>query len=91
MCALEPDLLFGLAQRRLGERRILNVLAPAGKGDLSGVSSQVGSAPSQDDVRLVPRGGHEQRHEHCRRDLVGSACEGPLRRPGERAQCAPGT
>ena len=99
--AAQADLLLGLAQRRVAQVGVLGVRRPPGK-EISPawrrrsarrlVSTTCGSASSR---------GEEQRHEHRRRiDLLARADPvrsmragggGRLRRPGERAQCAPGT
>ena len=71
--ARQPDLLLGLAQRRLGQVGVLGVLAPAGEGDLAGVAAQVGAAPREHDVRRLGGAGCEQRHEHRRARLLARA------------------
>src|SRR5512139_583769 len=57
----EPDLLLGLAQRRV-EKPLARVAAPAWKGDLAGVPLQVRAALGEDETWVVRPAVH--RHEY---------------------------
>ena len=50
---VEADLLLCLAQRRRGQVRVGLVPAPAGEGDLSGMSAQVRAALGEDEARVL--------------------------------------
>ncbi|HEU5141826.1 MAG TPA: hypothetical protein VFU04_01590 [Solirubrobacterales bacterium] len=50
---IKADLLLRLAQRGGGEIGIAFVAATAGKGDLAGVTAQVGPPLGEDEARLV--------------------------------------
>ena len=57
---VEPDLLGGLAQRRLGER-LARVLQSAGERDLAGMPRELGRPLCEDQRGL--RGEHERRQD----------------------------
>ena len=96
LCACKPDLLLGLAQRRVRQVCVLRVPPAAGKGDLARMPTQIGAAPGEDGVRVPAVGRQEQRHQHCRGGLscaVGYrlSIAVVIRRPCARARRAPRT
>ena len=92
--AVEPDFLFGFAQRGIEWRGIARIDLAAGKGDLTGMAVEMRGAQRQQHGRL---GARHHRHQHRRRPQrkfrgdhrphligVGIAAGRQQRRIGER-------
>jgi hypothetical protein len=63
---VEGDLLLRLAQRRRRQVGVAGVLAPAGEGDLAGVTAQVGAALGEDQPRFLGPAVDGEQHRGVR-------------------------